>query len=124
MVMIREGSHKYIAAAGDPPQLFNLANDPNELKNLAVNPDQATRIANFETTLARHWNLDDIDRDIKRSQIERKVVSEALTHGVQQDWDYQPQPDFSQLYVRDPSGAELADRRVRVPAKGYRLPGT
>jgi len=38
------------------------------------------------------------------------------------NWDYEPQPDYSKLYIRAASGSELADRRVRVQAKGYELP--
>ena len=52
------------------------------------------------------------------------TVGAALAVGNQTPWDYQPQPDFSQTYVRAAAGAEITDREVRVAAKGYKLPGS
>ncbi|MEM7292888.1 MAG: hypothetical protein AAF420_05745, partial [Pseudomonadota bacterium] len=97
---------------------------PDELDNLASSESQSMRIATFKAIVEDNWDLAAIDSDIRQSQAQRQIVSEALKMGAQHEWNYQPQPDYSSIYVRDPSGAELADRKVRVAAKGYPLPGS
>ena len=64
-----------------------------------------------------------LDKNIRRSQRQRALVGAALAVGKQTSWDYQPQPDYTQTYVRAAVGAEITDRKVRVAAKGYKLPG-
>ncbi|MFT7529443.1 MAG: choline-sulfatase [Gammaproteobacteria bacterium] len=123
MVMIRRGAYKYVHAAGDPSMLYDLQSDPDELVNLSDNPSQVNRVAKFSDEVNARWDLNAMDVNIRQSQRQRKLVSLALAKGRQEIWDYEPQPDYSKLYVRDPGGAELTDRKVRVAAKGYRLPG-
>jgi len=123
MVMIRQGSYKYLHGETDPPLLFDLENDPEELRNLAEDPAEAARCQDFARQLAEGWDLRAADAEIRRSQKRRALVGDALARGRREAWDYQPQPDHGRLYVREASGAELADRRVRVAAKGYELPG-
>ena len=124
MVMIRRGTQKFIQAMGDPSVLYDLENDPDELVNLSDNDSYINDVTQFSEEVGNRWNLAAVDSDIRQSQRQRKLVSTALAKGQQKEWDYQPQPDFSKIYVRDPGGAELTDRKVRVAAKGYRLPGT
>ncbi len=123
MVMIRQGAYKYIHGETDPPLLFNLTSDPGELHNLAGDPAEAARSRDFARQVTESWDLPAIDSEIRLSQKRRALVGDALARGRREAWDYQPQPDHSRLYVREASGAELADRRVRVAAKGYDLPG-
>jgi choline-sulfatase len=123
MVMIRQGPYKYIQAEGDPPLLYDMATDPDELQNLAKDPEQAIRCSDFAQEVAARWNLPDLDSTIRLSQRRRALVGDALARGARDHWDYEPQPDYSKIYVRTASGSELADRRIRLPAKGYDLPG-
>jgi arylsulfatase A-like enzyme len=123
MVMIRRGVYKYIHSEGDPPLLYDLAADPDELQNLAKDPEQASRCRDFAREVAARWELTALDSTIRLSQRRRALVGDAMARGGRDHWDYEPQPDYSKIYVRTASGAELADRRVRVPAKGYELPG-
>ena len=123
MVMIRRGPYKYIQAKGDRSVLYDLQNDPDELVNVIDDNSQVDRAARFSGEVNERWDLTAIDSNIRQSQRQRKLVSAALAKGRREDWDYKPQPDYSNLYVRDPGGAELTDRKVRVAAKGYRLPG-
>jgi choline-sulfatase len=124
MVLIRQGRYKYIQAAGDPPQLFDLSNDHDELINLATEAQHQNLLNEFSKAVEQHWNLETLDEEIRQSQIQRKLIGESLAKGHYQSWDYQPKVDYSKIYVRDPEGAELTDRKVRVAAKGYKLPGT
>ncbi len=123
MVMIRQGHYKYIHGETDPPLLFDLANDPKELRNLAADPAEAARAQDFARQVAAGWDLKAADAAIRLSQRRRALVGGALAQGRYESWDYEPKSDYSRLYVREASGGELADRRIRVPAKGYQLPG-
>ncbi|MEM7207557.1 MAG: choline-sulfatase [Pseudomonadota bacterium] len=123
MVMLRRGRYKYIHAENDPPLLFDLQRDPDELTNLAVDKQFVDVLDSFSEEVKSRWDLPALDHSIRASQRQRAVVGEALKLGRQESWDYQPQPDYGDLYVRGTSGgAEIADRRVRVAAKGYTLP--
>ena len=123
MVMIRREAYKYIHTDIDRDVLYDLQNDPHELHNLCDEPAQQERISAFADEVKSRWDLATLDRDIRQSQKQRKLVGAALAQGHREAWDYQPQPDYSRLYVREPGGAELSDRKVRVAAKGYPLPG-
>ena len=117
--MIRRGQYKYILAAGDPPQLFDLDNDPDELDNLAGAPAQAHVQREFETEISRDWDLDTLEAVIRLSQRRRGLVAEALARGKHHPWDYEPRPDHSRLYVRGRTGSEAVDRKILLPARGY-----
>ena len=124
MVMIRQGAYKYIHSEDDPPLLYDLATDPDELQNLAKDPEQEVRCKDFAREVAACWDLATLDSTIRLSQRRRALVGDAMARGDRDHWDYEPQPDYSRIYVRTASGSELADRQIRVPAKGYELPGT
>ena len=116
MFMIRRGTTKYVACAGDPPQLFDLANDPLELNNLAMRPDHAATAADFAAEAAEKWDSDGIRRQIISSQRRRALVHRALLQGRVQAWDYAPPTADSRQYLRNHAGEMFkSDRRWRVP---------
>ena len=78
----------------------------------------------FAREVAACWDLAALDSTIRLSQRRRTLVGDAMARGDRDHWDYEPQPDYSRIYVRTASGSELADRQIRVPAKDYELPGT
>ncbi len=55
-------------------------------------------------------------------QKQRIVVSDALRSGRCKTWDYVPQSDYSDTYVRSANSHEVIDRKVRIAAKGHVLP--
>ena len=123
IVMIRNGEFKYVQAAGDPPQLYNLAADPDELDNLADRAEHAELVRKFESEIDAGWDLEAINHDIRLSQRRRALVADAMSQGRQESWDYEPRPDHSRLYVRGRTGSEAVDRKIRLPAEGYPFQG-
>jgi choline-sulfatase len=116
--MIRRGRHKYIACAGDPPQLFDLQTDPDELDNLAGKPEFRTLADSFAQEAARRWDSAELRRRIVESQRQRVFVQQALLAGRIHPWDYEPRQDASRRYNRN-YGGELydTDRRARLPSR-------
>ena len=114
--MIRRGNYKYVACAGDPPQLFDLSADPHELKNLAAESAHAQLAADFADEAAARWNSAAIREQVIASQRQRVFVQDALLKGRIQPWDWQPKIDAAKQYNRN-YGGELydTDRRARVP---------
>ena len=114
--MIKRGTLKFIAAKGDPPQLFDTAADPNELTNLAADPKHAGTMRALQAEAGKRWNSDAIRDSVIGSQRSRLFVQDALLRGRITPWDYEPRTDASKIYNRN-YGGELydTDRRARLP---------
>jgi choline-sulfatase len=113
-LMIRRGPHKFVSCAGDPDQLYDLADDPLELVNLAERPENADLRRSFRDAVAARWDVGVLERRVLKSQRERRLVSQALATGRRTSWDYQPPVDAAARYVR--SGADMYElqRRARL----------
>ncbi|MEM9565988.1 MAG: choline-sulfatase [Actinomycetota bacterium] len=99
IVMIRRGSEKFVWSSADPPQLFDLAADPTELTNLAPIAPEVT--ARYEVEVDERWDIAGIDRAVRDSQAQRRLVDRALRQGHLTPWDHQPLVDASQQYMRN-----------------------
>ena len=115
LVAIREGDWKYIRCALDPEQLFNLASDPQERANLAVDPAHATTLSGFRAMADARWDLGRFDADVRASQAQRWVVYEALRKGAYHPWDYQPQRDASERFMRNHMNLDTLEGSKRFP---------
>ena len=115
MVMIRRGGQKFVHTPTDPDQLFDLSTDPDELTNLATDPAHAASLTAYRKEVARRWNLSALHRAVLDSQRRRLFVVEALKHGRQTAWDWQPPRDASQLYVRNSIPLEELEAMSRFP---------
>jgi choline-sulfatase len=115
LVMIRRGRWKFIHAAGDPDQLFDLEDDPLELVDLAASSEHAELIAAFRAEVAERWDLDALGRDVRASQRARLAVFRALQQGETFPWDFQPSRAASKQYTRNTMDVALRDRQSRFP---------
>ncbi len=113
--MIRRGRYKYIHCESDPAQLYDLANDPNELINLAELADHADVCFQFQQEVAQRWHLPHLRQAVIDSQHRRHLVANALLQGKPTYWDFQPQRDASQEYVRNHMPFWDLYKRTRFP---------
>jgi choline-sulfatase len=115
IVMIRRGSHKFVASPADPDQLYDLAGDPHERVNLAGSPDHAALRDSFRAEVARRWDVAGLDRAVRESQRRRHLVASALAVGRLSAWDYQPPRDVSHDYIRGHMDLEAREASRRFP---------
>lgn len=76
--MLRCGRYKLIYSHEEAPELYDLETDPQELNNLSADPAcQKIRDDLIEQLLAR-WNPAALDRRIRQSQRERRLMYDSL----------------------------------------------
>lgn len=115
MIMIRRGPLKFIHAAGDPHQLYDLAGDPEELVNLAADPAWRATTEQFLAEIRRGWDLERITHEVLASQRRRRLVAAANAIGDRESWDYQPRRAASCEYVRSHLDLEAIEAAARFP---------
>lgn len=111
---IRDGAMKLTLSRGYPPQLFDLSADPLEQHDLAgkshLDEARLTRIA--EDT----WPLDRLLDDVIQSQIDRKLIDNALSKGREELWDFTPRAlTQNTSYVRRGDAFPEVERRGYLP---------
>jgi choline-sulfatase len=118
MVMVREGAFKLAFAGNDPVQLFDLAADPQERANRADDPAFAATRVRLEAHARARWDLARFEADVRRSQIRRLAVYEALRNGHYFPWDFQPLQKASERYMRNHMDLNVVESDARFPKKG------
>jgi choline-sulfatase len=116
-VCVRDGSMKLTLSRAYPTQLFDLSADPQERHSLAGqgHPDEERLTQLAEET----WPLDTLLDDVIQSQIERKLVDDALRTGREEIWDFTPRAlAQNTTYVR------RGDAFPEVERRGYLKPRT
>ncbi|HEV7136335.1 MAG TPA: choline-sulfatase [Steroidobacteraceae bacterium] len=113
IVMIRRGRHKFVHSPVDPDQLYDLTQDPDELRNMAGVDQKAT--GHLRAEVRRLWSLESLHAQVLASQRQRRLVAFALCLGRQAPWDYQPQVDASQQYVRSSKTLDEIEAAARFP---------
>lgn len=115
MVMIRRGRYKYTFCESDPVQLFDLVKDPHELRNLADDSAYATELAELAALAESRWDLQQIKADVLNSQACRKLVADANRQGRFTPWDYQPQLEARDRYMRNHMDLNVVETNNRYP---------
>lgn len=115
-VCVRDGNIKLTMSQAYPPQLFDLATDPLELINLAgtghVDEPRLTKL------IAETWSLDTLLEDVVQSQIERKLIDNALSLGREELWDFTPRALTQNTnYVRRGDAFPTVEQRGYLPYK-------
>ena len=101
LLMIRREQYKYVYCEVDPPQLFDLASDPLECHNLAAKPEYQALAAAFQTEVLQRWDPAALRQQVLQDQKRRRFLAHTLSQGAYQSWDFQPQQDASQRYMRN-----------------------
>lgn len=115
MIMLRQGRFKFNYCEADPLQLFDLAADPKELNNLANNHAYVDVLQNFQQQLTARWNLAEFKQQVIRSQANRHLVDAANRKGKFKSWDFQPQQDATQRYMRNHLDLNVLEANNRYP---------
>lgn len=131
LMMIRRGPWKYVTCPTDGSMLFNLAADPLELNDLVklihkkrtlsapLTPEDEEAVAVFEAfeeEARQRWDFDAITKEVLQSQRQRRLVWGALKRGQFTSWDFNPQDDGREKYIRSHIPLDDLERRARYPA--------
>jgi choline-sulfatase len=109
--MVRSGDYKLIVSGEDPDLLYDLGADPLELRDLSA---AGELVEPLRAAVDARLDLADIDRRVRVSQGERRLVSAALRRGHYTTWDHQPEVDASGQYVRNRDDMYELQRRARL----------
>lgn len=115
MIMIRRGAYKFNYCPNDPTQLFNLETDPHELTNLADDPDYTDLVEAFTEEMNQRWDFEQFTREVKLSQACRKLVDSANRKGHFTAWDFQPQQDAKERFMRNHMDLNVLEANNRYP---------
>jgi len=116
-LMVRKGRYKYIYSDGepdqpaDPPQLFDVEADPDEIHNLAGRVDMQAIERELAGMVHARWDPAALRARVQETQKRRRFIFDALSRGRRVSWDYQPDFNATDQYIRNTEG--LAERESR-----------
>jgi len=116
LVMVRSGSWKLVHSPVDPDQLYDLATDPLERSNRVDDAAAAEVLGELRAEVARRWDLERIDSEVRESQRRRHTVVDALARGFISSWDYAPAYDAAHRYIRNHRDLGDLEASARYPS--------
>ncbi len=96
LLMVRQGTVKYVYSAVDPEQLFDLEQDPLEQQSRLDHPAYA---AMHELT-QQTWDAEKLAEDVRASQVRRLFLRDVLARRGPDDWDFKPSDELEQHCLR------------------------
>ena len=87
MFMVRRGAFKLMTGGGAPDLLFDLRADPEERNDLASDPGSRDTLLALRRLADATWDSDKLEREVRASQRERRLVQTAHRHGTPPRWD-------------------------------------
>lgn len=121
ILMVKQGSMKYICSGIDPEQLFDLQHDPVELINLIGNADYQSAHESLSALAREKWDMTALTENIELSQKRRLYLRQVLRMGEKADWDYHA-PD--QQVAHCLRGDQVYNRWAYDDVYGFKTPST
>jgi choline-sulfatase len=115
LVALRDGRWKIVVSVPDPDQLYDLDADPHERVNLAADPAHAAVLADLRSKVAAMWDLERFDTAVRDSQARRWIVYAALREGAYRPWDWQPEIDAANRFMRNHMDLNVLETSKRFP---------
>jgi choline-sulfatase len=117
--MVRLDNFKYIYTHGHPAQLYDLDVDSLELNNLSGNASFRGIEENLKSLTLKDWDPVMLEKEILRSQAERKIVNDAAKKSRKYpNWSFEADRKDTHRYVRgsgDQEGTVAVKGRARYP---------
>jgi choline-sulfatase len=92
ILMVKQGSMKYVWSGCDPAQLFDLSTDPNELDNVAAAPAHAATLTGLDAVVHDRWDVHELTANVLESQRRRAFLRSLYAGGKAPEWRTPP-PD-------------------------------
>lgn len=90
LIMLRSGRYKFVYVHEEKPLLFDLVNDPHERNNLADSAEHQAIVKKCYERIFSQFDMEQVKKDIIRSQQERLLVANSLGIGRKSSWDHKP----------------------------------
>jgi choline-sulfatase len=115
ILMLRRDTLKFVHCPEDPDQLFDLAEDPDELHNLAADIGYLETVRTMRHDLLKRFDIPAMTEQVLADQARRRLIDSAMRSGRFTPWDYTPERDAGNEYMRNHLDLNDVERLARWP---------